>query len=328
MQAAQTVQQSDASYTGWSTAAALYLKAAAAFQAAGDVAQAQAATAQAQTLETALKIANAQAQAAASCNGTLTSNGCIPSAPPPSNAPTSVTIGNKPIPSQQASTPQNDSTGDRNVPTPCQDLSGPSGCQNAGAISGGSPGLTTAPSAAGPALAPAPASTLPRVVMLSLPQCSMMCDVLTTVGEVLPDFAEKLDAIKPETIHDIELPLYDGGPNTQHPFLPRRPLAPVTAEPEDLIDNADFIKDVAGDFKTLADLGDKTDEPEDHAKNCRNGFLDGAWKSFTAGPHGYFQKAKAATDSLVQCFKETVNDIGDKFANGVVVDPDALPEDN
>ena len=60
-QAAQTVKQSDPTNTGWSTAAALYRKAAAAFQAAGDLAQAQAATDQAQTLETALKMANAQA---------------------------------------------------------------------------------------------------------------------------------------------------------------------------------------------------------------------------------------------------------------------------
>ncbi len=58
MQAAQTVQQSDPTYNGWSTAAAQYRKAAATFQAAGAAAQAAAAAAQAQTLETALKIAN------------------------------------------------------------------------------------------------------------------------------------------------------------------------------------------------------------------------------------------------------------------------------
>jgi hypothetical protein len=66
MRAAQTVQQSDPTYNGWSTAAAQYRKAAAAFQAAGALAQAQAAAAQAQTLETALQIANAQAGQAAS----------------------------------------------------------------------------------------------------------------------------------------------------------------------------------------------------------------------------------------------------------------------
>jgi hypothetical protein len=61
MQAAQTVKQSDPTNTGWSTAATLFRKAAAAFQAAGDLAQAQAAAEQAQTLETGLKIANAKA---------------------------------------------------------------------------------------------------------------------------------------------------------------------------------------------------------------------------------------------------------------------------
>ncbi len=61
MQTARTVQQSDPSYNGWTTAAAQFRKAAAAFQAAGDLAQAAAAAEQAQTLESALKIADQKA---------------------------------------------------------------------------------------------------------------------------------------------------------------------------------------------------------------------------------------------------------------------------
>lgn len=56
MQAAQTVKQSDASYSGWSTAASQFRKAAEAFKAAGDLVNAATATDQAQTLETALKL--------------------------------------------------------------------------------------------------------------------------------------------------------------------------------------------------------------------------------------------------------------------------------
>jgi hypothetical protein len=56
MQAAQTVKQSDASYSGWSTAASQFRKAAEAFKPAGDLVNAAAAIDQAQTLETALKL--------------------------------------------------------------------------------------------------------------------------------------------------------------------------------------------------------------------------------------------------------------------------------
>lgn len=58
MQAAKTVKQSDASYSGWSTAAQQFRKAEAAFKAAGDLANAAAASDQALTLENALKIAD------------------------------------------------------------------------------------------------------------------------------------------------------------------------------------------------------------------------------------------------------------------------------
>ena len=56
MQAALTVKQSDPSYSGWSTAASQFRKAAEAFKAAGDLVNAAAANDQAQTLETALKL--------------------------------------------------------------------------------------------------------------------------------------------------------------------------------------------------------------------------------------------------------------------------------
>jgi hypothetical protein len=55
MQAAQTTKESYTSYSGWMSAAQKFRKAAAAFQAAGDLADAAAASEQAQTLENALK---------------------------------------------------------------------------------------------------------------------------------------------------------------------------------------------------------------------------------------------------------------------------------
>ena len=62
MQAAKTLKQSDTSYNGWNVAAAQFRKAAAAFKAAGDLAQADAATEQATTLEDALKMADEKAK--------------------------------------------------------------------------------------------------------------------------------------------------------------------------------------------------------------------------------------------------------------------------
>src|ERR1700722_19097136 len=62
MQAAKTLKQSDTSYNGWNVAAAQFRKAAAAFKAAGDLAQADAATEQATMLEDALKIADEKAK--------------------------------------------------------------------------------------------------------------------------------------------------------------------------------------------------------------------------------------------------------------------------
>jgi hypothetical protein len=69
-----------------------------------------------------------------SCGGDATSNGCTPNAAPISNPPPSVFIGNKPISSSPPAAGLNNPGGDRNVPTPCQDLSGSSGCPNAGGI--------------------------------------------------------------------------------------------------------------------------------------------------------------------------------------------------
>src|SRR5260370_19415952 len=111
-QAAQTVKQSDTSYNGWTTAVTLYRKAAAAFQLAGDLAQAQAANDQAQTLENGLKIANQMAAQPQSA----------PNAAPPDPAPR--TMANA----------DNGSTNSFNIPTPCQDLTGKYGCQNGGAV--------------------------------------------------------------------------------------------------------------------------------------------------------------------------------------------------
>lgn len=160
-----------------------------------------------------------------------------------------------------------------------------------------------------------------QVVVLAPPQCNM-CDVLKSVGEVLPDLAEKLDKIKPEAINDVEGPLFDGGPNTLHPYLPRRPLAPVTA-PEDPIDN---IEGLVNDAKALRDLTDKAKDPEDYAEKCQDGFLDSSWKAFRAKDGSYGEKAKAARDSLKKCWKEAFKHIEDTITNGGV-DPNAASED-
>ena len=158
--------------------------------------------------------------------------------------------------------------------------------------------------------------TPPRVVVLPPPQCNM-CDVLKTVGEVLPDFAEKLDNIKMETINDVEPPLFDGGPNTLHPFLPPTPLAPVTDQ-QDPLDAINDMKDLASNAKALSDLTGKDKEPEDYAQKCQDGFLDAAWKAFTAKDGSYAQKAKAARDSLKECWKAAAKHIEDTLTNGGV----------
>jgi hypothetical protein len=80
----------------------------------------------------AVKPATAGAKAAGPCNGLpVTSNGCTPAAAPPAPPPINVVIGNQPV----APTGGAPSSGNpKNVPTPCQDLTGPFGCRNAGQI--------------------------------------------------------------------------------------------------------------------------------------------------------------------------------------------------
>ena len=317
MQAAKTVKDSDPSYNGWSAAAAQYRKAAAAFEAAGDLAQAAAAAEQAQTLENALKIANQQAAQAAS-----------------QSAVAGVPAGNagqpqSQQPQQQAAAPQSSSapqqSADCSTITGLGDGAGPTNC----GPSSGVPANVQAQMAQAqpPAQAQAePAAPSPRrAVVLALTQCKM-CDVLKSVGEVLPDLAEKLNDIKAETIIDAEPPLFDGGPNTVRPFLPRRPLAPVSAL-EDPVKNLDDIKDITSDIKELSELAEKNKEPEDYAEKCRDGFLDAAWKAFTASEGSYVGKAKAAKESVTKCIKAAVKHIKDTIANGGV-DPAASSEDN
>jgi hypothetical protein len=151
-----------------------------------------------------------------------------------------------------------------------------------------------------------------------------MCDVLRTVGEGLPDFAERLDNIKLETISDTNLPLLDGGPNTLHPYLPPGPLAPVTKS-HDPLDAIDDIKDIANDAKALNDLRGKNKEAEDYAEKCEDGFLDAAWKAFTANDGSYFKKAKAAKESIKNCLKAAAKHIESTLANGGI-DTDPLSE--
>ncbi len=163
------------------------------------------------------------------------------------------------------------------------------------------------------------------VAALSLPPCEM-CDVLTAAGEILPDLAQKLDHIKPEIINDVEGPLYDGGPNTLHPYLPRRALVPVS-QPETPLDTIKEMKDIASNFKDMSDAIDTNKEPEDYAQTCQNSFLDAAWKAFTAKEGSYREKAKAAKDSLKTCWKAALKHIEETVANGGI-DPDTFVGEN
>jgi hypothetical protein len=166
----------------------------------------------------------------------------------------------------------------------------------------------------------------PHVVVMPPPQCSG-CDALITVGELVPDLAEKLNNIRPETINDVEPPRFDGGPNTLHPFLPRSPLAPVS-EPEDPVQFIDEMKDIANKSKALSDLADKNNEPEDYAKNCQDKYLDGAWKAFTAKDGSYGERAKAAMDSFWGCLKKTFKYMEDTLSKGGMNVTDPALEDH
>jgi hypothetical protein len=66
----------------------------------------------------------------------VNSNSCVQAPTGTTNGPTSVTIGNKPITSQQGSVASNNPTGDRNVPTTCPSWApmGPHGCQTTGGV--------------------------------------------------------------------------------------------------------------------------------------------------------------------------------------------------
>jgi hypothetical protein len=77
-----------------------------------------------------------KAKVAAVTRMDTTSNGNEPTPTmPSSNAPTTVSIGKKPIaPSTPSAAGGNNSGGEKNVPTPCQDLNGPHGCQMSGVV--------------------------------------------------------------------------------------------------------------------------------------------------------------------------------------------------
>jgi hypothetical protein len=173
----------------------------------------------------------------------------------------------------------------------------------------------------------------PRVVVLSPPQC-IGCDFLKAAGEVLPDFGERLDGIEYEEIK--EPPPFDRGANTPPPLLPRRLPAAVTKARDahealkaidgllETIDDMD-LKDIADRFETLSDLlGDKPKEGGDYAKECRSGFIDAAWIAIKED--SYFEKVKAAKDSLKNCWKATVKHIKDTLTRGLV-DPATSLED-
>jgi hypothetical protein len=220
-------------------------------------------------------------------------------------------------PQQPAARPSASQGGD-----PCSDItgtgggSGPSNCTQSNGMPRNLPGQVSRSPSNSPA-APAPR----HVVVVAPPQCNM-CDVLKSVGEVLPDLAEKLDKIKPEAIGDVEPPLFDGGPNTLHPYLPRRPLTPVTESDDPL----DTLEDIASNAKALKDFTEKNKEPEEYGEICQDGFLEASWKAFRAKDSSYGEKAKAARDSLKKCWKAAVKHIEDTITNGGA-DPNAASED-
>jgi hypothetical protein len=217
---------------------------------------------------------------------TLTRNGPAPAVATPALQPQANTAEKKlaspdkkkPLADQKAAAIQKQ--------TPLSNMPKSASCSDITGLGGGSGPSNCAPSSGVPPNIqpqinqPQPNMNAPsHVVVLPAPQCRM-CDVLTSVGEVLPEFAEKLSNIKLETIVDAEPPLFDGGPNTLHPFLPRRPLAPVS-EAEDPVDFLAAMKDLADSSKALSDLIEENNEPEDYAKHCQETFLDTAWKTFT-----------------------------------------------
>jgi hypothetical protein len=67
------------------------------------------------------------------CSGEVTSNGCVPSSPPPPPPPINVT--NAPPPQQPVASAGNAGSGNsKNIPTPCQDLTGSAGCEGGGQV--------------------------------------------------------------------------------------------------------------------------------------------------------------------------------------------------
>ncbi len=102
-------------------------------------------------------------KAAAPCNGTITSNGCQPAPAPAPPPPINVTIGGKPTASPQPTVGYNNSSGgNRNVPTPCQDLTGPYGCRPTGGASTSMPVVRRTPAGPQPtrSMRPVPAARM------------------------------------------------------------------------------------------------------------------------------------------------------------------------
>ncbi len=88
------------------------------------------------------------------------------------------------------------------------------------------------------------------------------------------------------------------------------------------------MKALADKSKALRDFTDENNEPEDYAEKCRDGFLDAAWKAFSAKEGSYGEKAKAARDSLRQCWISTLKHIEDTLANGGLNVADPSSEDH
>ena len=170
----------------------------------------------------------------------------------------------------------------------------------------------------------APRTQPPRTVSLSPPTCNT-CDVLRSVGEILPDLAEKLDNLKTESIKDVEWNRFDGGPNTLRPFLPRGPLSPTSKAPNPL-EEINTLKELSGDLKELSELTEKNKEPEDYAEICQNSYLDASWKAFTSHEGSYLEKAKAGREALKKCWDAAKKHIKDTVAGAFK--PDAAEENN
>jgi hypothetical protein len=179
----------------------------------------------------------------------MTSNGTVvPPAPSPT-PPVQVTVPGMTIPPNNgAGAPSNN-----NIPTPCQDLTGPSGCQNTGGVKVTPPSLPPAPVVQAP-----PRTTPPNKPAIDLG------DAARTVQELLGTIPDSNTSVP------LELGIRGASPSPSSPGPISTPQPKVAArDPDGKPDNAGGpnLKDDTID----RDAGELT---EDEAKVCQQAFKE------------------------------------------------------